>query len=170
MAPFLSGGEMIRSVSLEEATCNVLPYKFEAGTPPIAEAIALGAAIDYLESLGLEAIREHEASLAIYGLKQLQSIPDLILYGEKDPHKRIPLFTFNLSDGNGGIIHPHDIETFIAAEGFAIRSGHHCAKPLMRFLGVPATCRVSCAFYNFPEEIQALAATLERARLFFMRR
>jgi cysteine desulfurase / selenocysteine lyase len=169
MEPFLGGGEMIRDVTLDGATWNDLPYKFEAGTPPIAEAIGLGAAVDYLTALDASAVATHERELTRGGLELLGAVEGLTLYGARDWRGRAPIFAFNLHDDDGGLIHPHDVETLLAAEGVAIRAGHHCAKPLMRHLAVPATCRASCALYNTVEELARLAAALERARRYFRR-
>lgn len=169
MDPFLGGGEMILDVTLEGATWNELPYKFEAGTPPIAQAIGLGAAIDYWQSLG-EAARAHEARLTARGLDVLGRVPGLRLYGRHDARGRAPIFSFNLQDGRSGIVHPHDIGTLLAEEGIAIRAGHHCAKPLHRYhLGVVASCRASLCFYNTEEELERLAGALDRARQLFLR-
>jgi len=168
MSPFLGGGEMVRSATLEQATWSELPYKFEAGTPPVAEAIGLGAAVDYLESLGSAAMAEHEAVLTAAGLEALGAVEGLVLYGNCSAQGRAPIFAFNLGDGEGGMIHPHDVETLLAEQGFAIRGGHQCAKPLLLELGVAAACRASCAFYNTPAELEALAEALGRARRFLL--
>ncbi len=169
MDPFLAGGEMIRDVTLEDATWADPPYKFEAGTPPVAEAIGLGAAIRHLEEVGWEAIRAQETRLVTRGLAVLRSVPGLRLHGPSTPERRGATFAFNLFDRRGELIHPHDVGTLLGAEGIAIRAGHHCAKPLMRELGVPATCRASCCYYNSEEELAALGEALERARAFFDR-
>jgi cysteine desulfurase / selenocysteine lyase len=170
MEPFMGGGEMIRDVTLEGATWNDPPYRFEAGTPPIAEAIGLGAAVDYLGRLGLENIRRYEARLTERGLAILAGVTGLRLHGPPVIAGRGPIFSFNLEDRRGVLIHPHDVGTLLGAEGIAIRTGHHCAKPLMRHhLQVAATCRASCSFYNTEAELQRLAESLERARAYFDR-
>lgn len=167
MDPFLFGGEMIRDVTLERATWNEVPHKFEAGTPMIAEVIGLGEAIDYLEALGLAPIRKLDQRLRDHGLGALRSVEGIVLYGEQATSERVAIFCFNLVDDRGELIHPHDVGTILAQEGIAIRVGHHCAKPLMRRLGVPATCRASCYLYNTEGELEALAAGLTRTRDFF---
>jgi cysteine desulfurase/selenocysteine lyase len=167
MDPFLTGGEMVLDVTLERATWNEVPHKFEAGTPMIVEVIGMGEAIDYIEELGLGAIREHDRRLRDHGLSLLRSVAGLVLYGEHTAAERVATFCFNLVDDRGELIHPHDVGTFLADEGIAIRVGHHCAQPLMRCLGVPATCRASCSVYNTAEELTTLAGALARARAFF---
>lgn len=164
MDPFLGGGEMIRKVTLEESTWNALPWRFEAGTPNIADVIALGAAIDYLEGLGMEAVRAHEVDLVRYALERLGAIPDLTLYGPRDPEGRGGVVAFNCDD-----IHPHDIGTALDSFGIAIRAGHHCAQPLMQRLGLVATARASFYVYNTREEIDALAEGTQQAARFFER-
>jgi cysteine desulfurase/selenocysteine lyase len=168
MDPFLGGGEMIRDVTLEGAKWNDIPWKFEAGTPPVAEAIGLGAAVDYLSEIGMDAVREHEIELVRYGLKTLDTIDGIILYGPRDPERRGAALSFNVSDGRGDIIHPHDMGTMLDQEGVAIRAGHHCAKPLMRRYDVAATCRASCYIYNTESEIDVLVEAIEKAKTFFM--
>ncbi len=162
MPPFLGGGEMIRTVTFERTTFNDVPYKFEAGTPPIAQAVGLGAAVDYLTRIGMEQIRAHEMELVAYALERLREVPHLIIYGEAPPEKRGGVIAFNLGD-----IHPHDLATFLDAHGICIRAGHHCAQPLMRRLGVAATARVSFYLYNTPDEVDALVAALHHALRFF---
>jgi cysteine desulfurase / selenocysteine lyase len=160
MDPFLGGGEMIREVHLDHSTYNDLPYKFEAGTMNIAQAVGLGAAVDYLESLGMENVREHERRLAKYAYRRLSELEGVTIYGPKEG--RTGLVSFSLPD-----VHPHDISQLLNEEGVAIRSGHHCAQPLMRRLGVTATARASFYLYNTEEEVDALIEGLERAREFF---
>jgi len=160
MEPFLYGGEMISSVTYEEATWHEIPWKFEAGTPNIAGAVGLGAAVDYLQSIGMEEIRAHEESLVRYALEVLQGLKDVTIYGPLD--ERAGLVAFNYAG-----IHPHDLATALDLEGVAIRAGHHCAQPLMRRLDVPATARASFYLYNTKEEIDALARALEKAKEFF---
>jgi cysteine desulfurase/selenocysteine lyase len=153
MPPFLGGGDMIRSVTFEGSTWNELPYKFEAGTPNIAGAVGLGAAIDYVQSVGLDAIAPHEAMLLEYGTQSLEAVPGLRLVGTAS------VLSF-VMDG----IHPHDIGTIVDRTGVAIRTGHHCAQPVMDRFGIPATARASLAMYNTREDIDALTAALGRVR------
>ena len=138
MPPFLGGGEMIRDVRLDGWTPNELPWKFEAGTPPIAEAIGLGAAIDYLEALGMDAVREHEVALTAYALRTLTERfgDDITIHGPSEPAQRGGVVSFTFGD-----LHPHDISQVLDEHGVCVRAGHHCAKPLMRRLGVGATAR-----------------------------
>ncbi len=160
MDPFMGGGEMIREVHLDHSTWNDLPYKFEAGTMNIAQAIGLGAAVDYLEDLGMENIREHERQIGEYAYRSLSEIEDVTLYGpEKD---RTGLVSFSLPD-----VHPHDLSQLVNEEGIAIRSGHHCTQPLMRRLGTVATARASFYLYNTEGEVDALVGAIENAREFF---
>ena len=164
MEPFLSGGEMIRKVTFEGATWNDLPWKFEAGTPNIADVIAFGAAIDYLNGLGMENVREHEIEITEYALDRLSEFEDITLYGPPDPRERGGVVSFNFGD-----LHPHDIGTVLDRHGVAIRAGHHCTQPLMRTLGVSGTARASFYVYNTPEEVDVLVEALEAARDFFKR-
>ncbi len=159
MPPFLSGGDMIRTVTLQGSTWNDLPYKFEAGTPNVAGAVGLSAAIDYLESLGMENVRAHEIELTSYALSRLQSLPGLRLYGPTDPKKRGGVVIFTL-----GGIHAHDLASILDAEGIAVRSGHHCNMPVHLKLGIPASTRASFYLYNTKEEVDRLVAGLEKAR------
>lgn len=162
MPPFLGGGDMIKEVHKYETKWNDLPWKYEAGTPNIADVIAFGAAIDYLSMIGMENIRDHEKRLTEYALDRLSSIKGLEIYGSLDAEKRGGIVSFNLGD-----IHPHDLATILDEDGIAIRSGHHCAQPLMDKLNVAATSRASFYLYNTKEEIDALASSLERARMIF---
>ena len=155
MPPYQAGGEMIKSVTFEETLYNVLPNKFEAGTPNIAGAIGLGAAIDYVETLGLEQIAAYESELLQYGTERLSSIEGLKIIGTADRKGSVISFVM---EG----VHPHDIGTILDAEGIAIRTGHHCAQPLMDRFGVPATARASFAFYNTKEEIDVLVKGIDR--------
>ena len=161
MSPFELGGEMIRKVTVERTTWNDLPHKFEAGTPPIAQAVGLGAAIDYLAEVGLEAVERHEAELTAYAWGRLSEVPGLTLYGPP-PDRRAGIVSFNL-DG----IHPHDVAQVVDSEGVAVRAGHHCNQPLMTSLGVDATTRASFYLYTLPEEIDRLVDGLHRARKLF---
>jgi cysteine desulfurase/selenocysteine lyase len=157
MPPFLGGGDMIASVTFEGSTWNDLPYKFEAGTPHIDGAIGLGAAVDYVKGLGFDAIAAHEAALLDYGTTQLLGVPGLQLIGTA--RRKASVLSF-VMDG----IHPHDIGTIVDREGVAIRTGHHCAQPVMDRFGIPATARASLAVYNTREDIDALVAALGRVR------
>jgi cysteine desulfurase / selenocysteine lyase len=157
MAPFNLGGHMIRSVSLEETTWGQLPYKFEAGTQPIAEAVGFGAAIDYVSDVGLDAIERHERELLVYALDQLADVPGFVGYGPA-PERRAGIVSFNL-DG----VHPHDVAQVLDMDGVAIRAGHHCCQPLMSRLGVAATNRASFYLYTIPEEIDRLVGGLRKA-------
>jgi cysteine desulfurase/selenocysteine lyase len=172
MDPFLGGGEMIRDVSVEGATWNDIPYKFEGGTMMVAETVGFAAAIDYLNALGMDNVRNHEVQLARYGLKALGDAPGVVVYGPPEVDHRGATFSFNLFDGpegNGELIHPHDTATILDGEGVAVRAGHHCAKPLMRHLDVPATNRASCYVYNTEADIDALVEAIHKAKVFFQR-
>jgi cysteine desulfurase/selenocysteine lyase len=160
MPPYQGGGDMIASVTFEKTTYNVLPYKFEAGTPNIAGAIGLAAATDYVKSLGWDAIATHERDLLEYGTQALSSVPGLRLIGTAP--EKASILSFVLEG-----VHPHDIGTVLDQEGVAVRTGHHCAQPVMQFFGVPATARASLAMYNTREEIDALVAGLGRVREVF---
>ena len=164
MDPFLGGGEMIADVRLDGWTAREHPYKFEAGTPPIAEAIGLGAAIEVLDRLDFDAIREHEVSLTTYALGRLEErLGDRIrVFGPAEPSHRVGVISFELAD-----VHPHDVSQVLDREGVAVRAGHHCAKPLMRRLGVNATVRASFYVYNDEDDVDALADALESASDFF---
>jgi cysteine desulfurase / selenocysteine lyase len=161
MSPFQLGGEMIRSVSLERTTWNELPHKFEAGTPPFAQAVGLGAAIDYLEAIGLEAIEHHEAELVEYALGRLGDVPGITLYGPP-AERRGGIVSFGV-DG----VHPHDVAQILGWEGVAVRAGHHCTQPLMRRLGTAATTRASFYLYTLPEEVDRLVDGLAKVRRTF---
>ncbi|MDA0663485.1 MAG: cysteine desulfurase [Proteobacteria bacterium] len=160
MPPFLGGGEMIEHVTIEKSTWAALPNKFEAGTPMIAQAIGLGAAVDYVTAIGMDRISAHEEDLRRYATQRLSSIPGLKIYGTAPRKAAIMSFTL---DG----IHSHDIATIIDRAGVACRAGHHCAQPLMDTLGVPATTRASFGLYNTRADADALAEALESAREFF---
>ncbi|HSL72247.1 MAG TPA: cysteine desulfurase [Longimicrobiales bacterium] len=162
MPPYHGGGEMIDVVQLEYSTYAKIPHKFEAGTPDAAGAVGLAAAVDFLNGIGFDAIAAHEQELVRYGLERLAEVPGLRLFGPRDPEDRIAVFSFEL-DG----MHPHDIATVLDAEGIAIRAGHHCAQPLMRRLGVPATTRASCYLYNLPSDLDRMIGGLETARALF---
>lgn len=160
MEPVEFGGEMIDFVGLQDSTWKELPWKFEAGTPNIAGVIALGAAIDYLESIGLAGIHQYEEELVGYVLPKLQAIEGLTIYGPKDPTQRTGVISFNLEN-----LHPHDVATALDMEGVAVRAGHHCAQPLLKYLGVAATARASFYVYNTKADadrfVQAILATKE---------
>jgi cysteine desulfurase/selenocysteine lyase len=162
MPPFLTGGDMIASVDFDSATWNELPYKFEAGTPPIAEAVGLGAAVAYLDALGMERVREHERALTAYMLRRLSELDGVRVVGPPDAQHRGGLASFTV-DG----MHPHDVAELVGREGVCIRAGHHCAQPLMRCLGVGATARASVGVYNQASDIDALAEALIAARQVF---
>ena len=162
MNPFQGGGDMIREVHKYETTWNDLPYKFEAGTPSIADVVGFGAAIDYLSKIGMDNIRQHEIELTSYALEKLSSVKGLHIYGTKDISKRGGVISFNFAD-----VHPHDVAQIMDGEGIAIRSGHHCAQVLMERLNVAATSRASFYIYNTKEEIDKLIISLNKvARIF----
>jgi cysteine desulfurase/selenocysteine lyase len=161
MEPFNLGGHMIRKVKFEETTWGDIPYKFEAGTQPIAEAVGFGAAVDYLNDVSLEAIEEHETELAAYALDRLAEVPGLVSYGPP-PERRAGIVSFNLEG-----VHPHDVAQVLDSEGIAIRAGHHCCQPLMAKLGVAATNRASFYLYTLPEEIDRLVDGLHKVRKVF---
>jgi len=162
MSPFNLGGHMIRKVTLEGTTWGELPHKFEAGTAPIAEAVGFGAAIDYLNEVGLDAIADHEHELLAYALERMQEVPGLTTYGPP-VDRRAGIVSFNL-DG----VHPHDVAQVLDMDGVAIRAGHHCCQPLMAKLGVAATNRASFYLYTIPEEIDRMVTGLQRARKIFL--
>ena len=162
MDPFLGGGDMIRDVWLDHSLWNDLPWKYEAGTPNIADVIAFGVAVDYLERIGMPNIRQHEEELAGYALSRLREIEGLTLYGPREPEHRGATIAFNIEN-----LHPHDLGQLLDEEGIAIRAGHHCCKPLMRKLGVVATARASFYLYNTHEEVTALAQAILKAKEVF---
>lgn len=162
MQPFLTGGDMIASVERQGATWNELPWKFEAGTPPVAEAVGLGVAVDYLSGLGMERVRAHERELTALLLTRLAEVPGLSVLGPPQPERRGGIASFTI-DG----MHPHDVAELANRGGVCIRAGHHCAQPLMRCLGVGATARASVGVYSEPWEIDALVAALQAGREVF---
>ncbi|HFI0158764.1 TPA: cysteine desulfurase [Streptococcus suis] len=162
MSPVEFGGEMIDFVYEQSATWKELPWKFEAGTPNIAGAIGLGAAIDYLTEIGMDAIQAHEAELVDYVFPKLQAIPGLTIYGSQDLSKRTGVIAFNLDD-----LHPHDVATALDYEGVAVRAGHHCAQPLLRYLQVPATVRASFYIYNIKADCDKLVEAIIKTKEFF---
>jgi cysteine desulfurase / selenocysteine lyase len=159
MPPFLGGGDMISHVGYDRSTWNELPWKFEAGTSPIAEGVGLGVAIDYLAAVGMERVRAHERSLTAYALERLAEVPGLRVLGPLDVERRGGAVSFALEG-----IHPHDVAEICDRAAVCIRAGHHCAQPLMRRLGVPATARASFHVYNAPDDVDRLLDGLERAR------
>jgi cysteine desulfurase/selenocysteine lyase len=162
MDPFMGGGDMIKEVFKDYTRYNDIPYKFEAGTPNIADVIGFGVAIDYLENIGMEAIRQHEIDLTSYALESLASVPQLKVYGPTAARDRGGVISFNIGD-----IHPHDLATIMNDHGIAIRSGHHCAQVLMQRLSVSATSRASFYIYNTKDEIDKLINVLNEARRIF---
>ena len=162
MEPMFGGGDMIKEVHYTSATWNDLPWKFEAGTPNISGAIGLGAAVDYLNNIGMEKIYEYERELTKYAIEKLSKVKGINIYGTKNNELRTGVISFNLAD-----IHAHDLTTVLDEEGIAIRSGHHCAMPLIEKLGIAAAARASFYFYNTFEEVDKLIEALERARKVF---
>jgi cysteine desulfurase / selenocysteine lyase len=162
MEPIEFGGEMIDFVELYDSTWKELPWKFEGGTPIIAGAVGLGAAIDFLNEIGLDQIAEHERKLAAYALEKMAEIEGIQIYGPLDPAKRAGVVTFNIQD-----VHPHDVATVLDAEGIAVRAGHHCAQPLMRWLKATATARASFYLYNTEEDIDKLVEGLVKTKEYF---
>ncbi len=160
MRPFRGGGDMILSVTFEKTTFNVIPYKFEAGTPPIAQAIALAAALDYVKEVGLDRIAAYEAELLRYATETLRAIPDVRIIGTA--REKASVLSFNVGD-----VHPHDVGSLLNDDGVAVRTGHHCAQPVMARFGVPATARASFAFYNTLAEVDQLAASVRRVQKLF---
>src|SRR5256884_3656854 len=162
MPPFLGGGDMIKRVRLNEATWNDLPWKFEAGTPSVADGIGLGAAVDYLTHVGIDRVRSHERTLVDYALEKLQEVPGITLYGPRDSEIHGGAISFTLAS-----IHPHDLATLVDREGIAVRAGHHCTQPLMDRLGVAATTRASFYIYNRAEEVDQLVSGIQKAQKVF---
>jgi cysteine desulfurase/selenocysteine lyase len=162
MEPLMGGGEMIKEVHLQDARWNDLPWKFEAGTPNIEGVIGLGAAVNYLTKLGMQNVREHEKDITRYAIERLAGVKGLVLYGTREIEKRGAVISFNLDD-----IHAHDLATVLDTQGIAIRSGQHCAQPLMERLKVPATSRASFYIYNTRREVDILVRALEKARKMF---
>jgi len=160
--PFLGGGEMIHEVHTHEATWKEIPYKFEAGTPDAAGAVGLGAAIDYLKKIGMKQVHEYEKEITAYALEKINKVEGVTTYGPRDPSRRVGVIAFNLGD-----IHAHDLASILDEDGIAIRSGHHCAQPLMEYLDVPATSRASFYIYNTKEEVDTFISSLEKARKLF---
>jgi cysteine desulfurase / selenocysteine lyase len=159
MPPFLAGGHMISRVDLESSTWNELPWKFEAGTSPIAEAVGLGAAVDYLSAVGMDNVRAHERDLTAYALERLPEVEGISLFGPPDPERRGGVVSFAIEG-----MHPHDIAELCDREAVCVRAGHHCAQPLMRILGVAATARASFHVYNSRDDVDRLVDALVKAR------
>jgi cysteine desulfurase / selenocysteine lyase len=162
MEPYQGGGSMIMEVSCETATWNEIPYRFEAGTPHVAGAVGLGAAIDYLQRLGMDRVRQHEMEITEYALQRFGELDDILLFGPRDVRIRGGVISFNFLD-----VHAHDVGTVLDQEGVAIRAGHHCCQPLMRWLDVAATARASFYVYNTTEEVDVLIGALKRAKEMF---
>jgi cysteine desulfurase/selenocysteine lyase len=161
MQPFKGGGDMILTVTFEKTTYNAIPHKFEAGTPPIAAAIGMAAAVDYLSAIGMAAISQQEQALLDYATDQLQTLPGVRIIGTAAHKAAVLSFVI---DG----VHPHDIGTLLNEEGIAVRTGHHCAQPVMQRLGLPATSRASFAFYNTMAEVDALTAGIRAVQKVFL--
>jgi cysteine desulfurase/selenocysteine lyase len=162
LPPFLGGGEMIETVSMQSSTYAPAPHKFEAGTPPIAQAVGLGAAIEYLNGVGMDAIWAHEHAITEYALQRLQEVPDLRIIGPTTAEERAAAISFTLGD-----IHPHDVGQVLDEQGIAVRVGHHCARPVCLRYGIPATTRASFYLYSTEAEVDALIDGLHHVRAFF---
>lgn len=162
MPPFMYGGDMIKEVTLEGAVWNDLPWKFEAGTANVADGIAFGVAVDYLQNIGMENIRQHDLELTKYALEKLSSISGVKIYGPKNPELRTGTISFNVGDA-----HPHDVASILDEEGIAVRSGHHCAMPLHKRLGIESSCRASFYIYNTKEEVDKLVEGIEKVKKVF---
>ena len=161
LPPYQGGGDMILNVTFEKTTYNELPYKFEAGTPAIAEVIGLGAAIDYISGIGMKQIETRESELLAYAMKRIAAIPRVTIIGTAAHKSSVVSFVV---DG----VHPHDMGTILDREGIAIRTGHHCTQPVMKRFGIPATSRVSLAFYNTEEELDTCVKAIEKAIQLFV--
>jgi cysteine desulfurase/selenocysteine lyase len=162
MPPYQTGGDMIAVVNDDRSTWNVLPHKFEAGTPNVGDAVGLAAACDYLDAIGMEKIRAHEKDLITYAIEKLGAVSDVTLYGPKEIERRSGVVSFTLAG-----IHPHDIATILDQSGVCVRAGHHCAQPLMRRMNVPATARASVYVYSTRDDIDALVKGIERVQKVF---
>lgn len=162
MQPFLTGGEMVLQVTYESASWAGLPWKFEAGTPNIADSIGMGAAVDYLSSVGMDNVREHEKQITEYALARFEEIEEVDVFGPGDPDLRGGVISFHASE-----VHPHDLGTYLDQQGIAVRTGHHCTMPLMTTLGVPATTRASFYVYNTEEEVDSLVDGVRGALRYF---
>jgi len=164
MPPFLGGGEMVREVHTTGSSWKDLPFKYEAGTPNISGAIGMGTAVEYLREVGMRNVHDYEKEITSYALERMKQVDGVVIYGPTDVARRVGVVSFNLGD-----IHPHDLASILDEEGVAIRSGHHCAQPLMEFLQVPATSRASFYIYNTMQEVDVLVDALEKARKLFAR-
>jgi cysteine desulfurase/selenocysteine lyase len=162
LPPFLGGGEMIETVTMERSTYAPVPHKFEAGTPPIVEAVGLGAALDYLGHLGMDTVHRHEQAITAYALGALQTVPGVTILGPLSAEERGGAIAFELEGA-----HPHDVATVLDTRGVAVRAGHHCAKPAHARFGVQSSTRMSSYLYTSPEEIDALVEALEYTRSYF---
>ena len=162
MPPFIGGGHMIARVSEQSSTYAEVPAKFEAGTGPVAEAVGMAAACDFLEGIGLDAIAAHDAELSGYALEQLAEVPGLTVHGPADPSARVGLASFALEG-----VHPHDVAEILGSQGVCVRAGHHCAQPLMRRLGLPASSRASFGVHSTREDVDRLVAGLHHVREVF---
>jgi cysteine desulfurase / selenocysteine lyase len=162
LPPFLGGGEMIETVTMQASTYAGLPHKYEAGTPPIAEAVALGAAVDYLNAIGMPAVAAHERQITAYALEALKGVPDLRILGPTEPVDRGGAISFTL-----GKVHPHDVAQILDGHGIAVRAGHHCGRPIHQRFGVSASTRASFYLYTTPSEIDALVTGLDAAKRLF---
>jgi cysteine desulfurase / selenocysteine lyase len=162
MEPYQSGGSMIMEVSCDTATWNEIPYRFEAGTPNVAGAVGLAAAVDYLQRIGMDQVKQHEMELTDYALRRFEELKDILIFGPRDVQIRGGVISFNFLD-----VHAHDVGTVLDQEGVAIRAGHHCCQPLMRWLDVAATARASFYVYNTTEEVDVLIGALNRAKEMF---
>jgi cysteine desulfurase/selenocysteine lyase len=162
LPPFLGGGEMIATVTMERSTYADIPHKFEAGTPPIVEAVGLGAAVDYLEAVGMDKVRAHEEAITGYALEGLSGLPGVTVLGPQEAHLRGGAIAFEI-DG----IHPHDVSQVLDSLGIAVRAGHHCAKPAHKRFGVQSSTRASSYLYTTPTEIDALIEGLEYTKKYF---
>jgi cysteine desulfurase/selenocysteine lyase len=162
MPPFLGGGGMIRKVRVDGSTYADVPARFEAGTPAVADAVGLGAAIEYLQKIGLDVIQAHEKQVLAYAIEQMSAIPGVTLYGPNDLTQRSGVLSFTVDS-----MHPHDVAALLDEESVAVRAGHHCNQPLMERLGVVATTRASFYLYNDQDDVDRLVAAVERARSVF---
>jgi cysteine desulfurase / selenocysteine lyase len=162
LPPFLGGGEMIATVAMERSTYAGIPHKFEAGTPPIVEAVGLGAAVDYLAAIGMDHVRAHEEAITAYALEGLGSVSGLTVLGPQQAEQRGGAISFEMEG-----IHPHDISQVLDSRGIAVRAGHHCAKPAHKRFGVQSSTRMSSYLYTTPGEIDALVEGLEYTKKYF---
>lgn len=167
LPPFLGGGEMIEIVRMSGSTFAAPPHRFEAGTPPITQAVGLGAAVDFLTAAGMDAVAAHDHALTEYGLARLAEVPGLRLLGPSDPTDRVATFAFELTTADGDLVHPHDVMQLLDSRGIAVRGGHHCARPLHERLGVQSSVRASAYLYTEESEIDALADALGYTATFF---